>query len=244
MSHPLQKRVLIPDGHWTRFRNEIFKNRLDLRNEHAASLYVFLYDRAYHSSSVPRLKASVSELARRSKLDLHEVKACTKELRENRLLRLRHHDSPEPVWKVPFADLKTVGDWFPVPRFIVRKYIPVYPDAVLLVLLLWYQNWRWSNDIYPGIRTLGGRLGWPDKRVKKAIFTMSDKREWKSLNAELPRPLKCFVKTWKNHTIMHYRVCAMHYDNKLQTLRLSKEWAKEFKVPEATPENCPTFYLS
>jgi len=26
--------------------------------------------------------------------------------------------------------------WFPVPRFFMRKYIPAYPDAVLLLLLL------------------------------------------------------------------------------------------------------------
>ena len=68
------------------------------------------------------------------------------------------------------------GDWTPIPRFLITRYVRRYSNAVLLLLLIWYQHLNWNNMSWPGIETLCLRTGWTASRVRNAIQTMSSTR--------------------------------------------------------------------
>src|SRR6266849_5276299 len=195
MFAPATKRVLIARNYWTPFRNELFDGRFDVQDEdNAAALYDLLYDRAYHRL-VPIVKEPLTNLSKLSGLDRSDLKACLRELREKRLVRLgkksdSHRGSGELRLEMPLAghfDLD-IGNWTPVPRFLISEYIPAYPNSVLLLLLLQYQHISWKNSCWPGVQLLSRRIGWTTYRVSDALTTMSDRREWRALKTGLPRP--------------------------------------------------------
>jgi hypothetical protein len=244
MPPSLYDRVLIADGHWTPFRNEIFSIRLgSLEQRGAAALYAVLYDRAYHRSS-PIVKATLAELSEWSGLKERVIKGCLDELQDKRLVRPEeksnsHRRSGRPRWRVPLAasfDLKK-GNWTPIPRFLILKYIPAYPDSVLLLLLLHYQHFNWENTSFPNLPTLALRIGWSHDHVDRAIRTMSTSLLWKKLRTGLPRPLTSERLPSPYGVKVHYHVRAVRYESRdLPIVRLPKLFSRKFCVPSVKME--------
>ena len=235
--------VLIPENYWSPFPNNIFEKWLrNLKESHASALYARLHDRAYHHSSRV-VKGTFEDLAGWMHLDLVSVKACAEELQEKKLIRLRETSVSSrkrnkskkprrPQWKVPLASLELEhGRWFPVPRLIVRRYIPAYPDAILLVLLLMHHNYHHEDYVFPGIQRLSYLLGWRSKRVEEAIETMSNRKKWEALKTGLPRPLTCKLGRQGYRRLTHYRVRAIRYKidgDGSRTVRVTKLFAERF----------------
>jgi hypothetical protein len=200
-------RVRIQDGHWTPFRNEIFEGVWGhLKQDYAAAVYAILYDRFYHHQS-HITRSSLANLLTWAHLDEDELGASLIELQERKLVSLEkmsgpHRGTAKLRLKVPLAasfDLKD-GNWTPIPRFLVKEYIPAYPDSVLLLLLVHYQHLSWENDCYPGLLTLSQRIGWPQNRLRSAVGTMSQSDLWKKVGSGLPRPLTVDLRPFQNGT--------------------------------------------
>ncbi len=226
-------RILIPDGYWTPFRNEILNGRLQtLKEKNAAAVYVVLYDRAHHNR-VPEVKASYTDIAKWAGLDPRVVKDCVRELRHRNLIH--KSKSRRHVWKVPLAklDLKN-GNFTPVPRILIQKYIPVYHNAVLLLQVLRTQSMQWCDFGWASTRTLGQKMGWSETRARYAMMVLSSDKKWEALETGLPRP----GSWWKSKRTgkWHYHVRAVRYESRptkrsQPTVRLRHEFAKEFGVP-------------
>ncbi len=230
-------RVLMEEGDWTPFRNEIFDNwggKLQAHN--AAALYAVLYDRAYHHARQllkPIVSAAYSDLANWSGLDSRVVKMCLKELRDKGLVHkekagTKGSRTDKPVWKVPLATrFLTQGGvtWTPVPRFLVREYIPVYANSVLLLFMLRFQSYNWLDKSWPGILAISGKCNWSESRVREALEKMSDRQLWKKI-AKLPRPL---TRKPQEKGSTHSTVRAVRYENG-ETVRPRKEFAKYFGI--------------
>jgi hypothetical protein len=237
------KRVLMEEKDWTPFRNELFEKILcRLEEKNSAALYVILYDRAYHRglhrSLAPLVEASFSDLEEWSGLDYRVVKKCLKELRKQKLVRKRKRGvkrsrTDKPLWEVPLAKFdRRKTPWTPVPRFIVHKFIPAYPNSVLLLFFLKYQNIRWENDCYTGVPKMVEQTGWSPTRVRDAIKVLSDDSKWRSKSKKLPRPLTGEMKpsTYKpGEKLPHHHVRLVRYENNT-TVRPRTNIAKFFNV--------------
>jgi hypothetical protein len=251
MLDSIQREVLIPNGHWTPFRNEIFKNVLKgLKEPSAAALFAVLYDKAYHHS-FPTVKGNVKTFSQWSGIDKADLKLSLKELRKKGLVGLEEasnsdRGSQAQRWEIPLAahfDLDG-GNWTPVPRFLVKEYIPAYPDSVLLLMVLHHQNLGWQGVCYAKAKTLAEKIGWSSsRRVAKALDLMSDSNLWKVLETELPRPLTSDSRSFKNGTVTHYRLRAVRYEEikkGIQTMRLRKFALERFGVPPVLIESSRT----
>jgi hypothetical protein len=166
----MSQRVQIPARDWTPFRNEVFKEALgELKEKRAAALYLFLYDKAYHQPS-KRVTASLRQLSDWMNMDERVVKDCLAELRARGLIRRVVAGTPRSsvnldVWRIPLATFELSQEqWTPVPRVLIRKYLPAFPGSALLPVLLYYQHLSWNNFCWVGVTTLSKRLNWSAKR--------------------------------------------------------------------------------
>src|ERR1019366_9840653 len=97
--------VDIEPENWTPIQNHVFADSLSsLEKRHSAALYLYLYDRAYHSPS-KRIPATVAELASLTGIDARTANKCLAELRQKELIRqvrqgIKHSKAKtrRPVW--------------------------------------------------------------------------------------------------------------------------------------------------
>lgn len=214
------RRILIDEHDWTPFRNEIFKEGFlsRLRGRHAAGLYLYLYDRAYHFHS-HNVSTTLAQLAADTGRDERVLKRCLTELERKGLIckadeGVSHSRTRTPRWTVPLARQVALeyGKWTPVPRVLILEYWRLFPKAVLLPLLLFHQHMSWQNDCWVGVTTLGCLLRWSKTRVRDALRTMSLDDEWRRVTKGLPRPLMLkIVKNKQGKRKRHFSVLAVAY---------------------------------
>jgi hypothetical protein len=238
----LRKRILIPRGHWTPFPERVFTDELRrLKQNGGAALYLHLIDAASHRPS-PLISTTRAQLAATVNMDERVIKNCLDELRSHKFIQLRnegvaHSHVNMNCWLVPAAHKNSLADgWTPIPRLLVSEYLPVYRNAALLSVLLYFQHMGWNNDCWMGVEKLGEVLNWSPGRIRDALRTMATESGWSSLKTGLPRSLS--VRTVKQSkpanasytsTVRHYRVLAMEYTTQQQRFRRSVYIPKEFR---------------
>lgn len=250
MSHNAKRsRILIPRKRWTPIRMEVFTNVLHgLEELHAGALFLIMYDRVRHRDS-RILVASKAELARWTGLNSRTLNQCLSELRQKGLVLRRkggvkHSRTNKPQWRVPLAEFVPENEsWVPCPRFLICKYLKVFPNAVLLTLLLRYQHIGWQNHCWPGVSKLAEVLNWSRSRVCSTIRTMSDTSLWEARGTGLPLPLKVFWhRQTRDWTQRHFQVLAVQYDRVAakrgeSTLTVAPPFARRFRIARATNRN-------
>jgi hypothetical protein len=212
-------RILIPNEEWTPFDNRVFTHDLrKLKGKRSAALYLYLYDKAYHSG-VGMVAETASRLAGLTGSDPRAVQHGLEELQQVKLIYnacegVRRSRSQTDSWVVARTglDLKN-GKWTPVPRLITRKYMHKVPNAVLLPMLLFHQHMHWRNECWVGVPRLSKLLNWSKTRVQDSLRTMFRDDDWSKLKTGFPRPLTCTsVKNPKTHKrSRHFTVLAMTY---------------------------------
>lgn len=228
----MQLRVRIPDEEWTPFANEIFDEWFGrLREKSAAAVYAVLYDRAYHNQN-SAVKASFNDLSNWTRLDTRVVKKCLEELQH--LSLIHESTSRNRLWKVHLAKFSLPdGNWTPVPRLLIRHYLPLYRNSVLLLLILRLHGFQWLNHCWARTETLGLKMGWSETRARYAMTEMSDFKKWRANGTELPHPLSW----WRDQETQQwrYRVRAVRYERRGEkstpTVRLSTRFSKAFGIP-------------
>ena len=230
-----KSRVLIPYPFWTPVRNEVFADLLgSLKNNNSALVYLSLYDWAWHSSA-KQVSATVAELARATRLDARTVTKCLQELENRNLIDLvddgvLRSQINKPCWQVPLVEFQLKNQkWTPIPRFLITNYCRAFPNAVLLVVLLYFQHMSWNNFCWVGVKTLSERIGWSRSRVRRALRLMNNPNRWKQqTSGALPVPLKITTENqWRR-----YRVLAVFYTEIQRTFR-GKKYPKVVIVPRA-----------
>ncbi len=207
-------RILIEYRFWTPFRNEVFTDILgSLENNNAALVYLSLYDRAWHSNA-RQVSATVAQLSKSMGLDARTLTKCLRELETRNLIDrvdsgILRSQTKKPCWQVPMAQFRLQNQkWTPIPRFLITDYFPTFPNAVLLVVLLYYQHMSWNNFCWAGVKTLSERIGWSRSRVRRALRLMNNRNRWeRQTSGDLPVPLKITTVNERRR----YRVLAVFY---------------------------------
>lgn len=234
--------VLYPLRYWTPVRREVFENVCSrLKGNRGVLVYLALYDRAWRSRG-RRLDATITDVSEWTGLDGRTTDKCLRELTSKGLVvRIRsghlRSRTDKPVWQVPLAefDFRKEGPWTPIPTFILYRYCQAYSKAVLLAVILWHQHIGWRDWCWPGAPRLATLMHWPVARVYAALRTMGECDRWEKLGTGLPQPLEIQSRrNKKGGWTRHFHVRAVHYQQSSghRSVRLDKEFAKFFKVPE------------
>jgi hypothetical protein len=78
-------------------------------------------------------------------------------------------------------------------------------------------------------------MNWPMRRVYAALATMGQSKRWEKLGTGLPQPLEIqYRRSKKGGLTRHFHVRAVHYEQNSghRSVRLDREFAKFFQVPE------------
>jgi hypothetical protein len=78
-------------------------------------------------------------------------------------------------------------------------------------------------------------MNWPMRRVYAALSEMGESKRWEQLGTGLPQPLEIqYRHSKKGGLTRHFHVRAVHYQQNSghRSVRLDKEFAKFFQVPE------------
>jgi hypothetical protein len=233
-----RRRILIPRKHWTRIINRVFDEELrEFRENQAAAVYLFLIDRADHSST-KAVAITRAELAAAIRMDERVVKNCLDELSAVGFIELQrtgisHSRINKDVWRVPAVEEVHTEPYTPVPRLIITEYIPAFHSAALLPVLLRHQHLSWNNWCWMGIAKLSKILNWSPNRVRDALGAMGTESGWKAKGTGLPRPVQMKTVTrskkgkYYTNTVRHYQVLAVEY-----TLESDMRLRRVF-IPEA-----------
>ena len=244
MAKPEDYFVAIPFNRFTPFPSAIVTSGFSTLNQtRSVQLLVVMCDRAWHQQTKKKHKvtkpgpvtASLSDLATWTGMDERTAKKCLAELQERHLVRKRREGVlrsriRKPSWIVPAAGIIT-DDWFPVPRFIIRKYCRIYPNAVVLLPLLRAQHIGWQDTSWIGVFKLSKQLGWSHTRVRKAIRDLA--LNWEKLDTGLPTPLKITYGWYQGKEKRYFHVMAVHYQRRKRTpssVVVSRKFAKHFRV--------------
>jgi hypothetical protein len=236
-----QIRILIPAERWTPVRNNVFSEVLGrLKETRSAAVYLILFDRAWHSTPKNILWATIADIGRWAGMDQRTAAKCVAELEEQGLVtRVRRgklrSKTNKPSWSVPLSNFKLAeGSWTPVPRFLVTRYCKASANAVLLVLLLYYQHMKYFNDCWTGVPTLAKRLGWSEPRVRRALTSMSSNSKW-AKESDLPWPLaRSGDGGRRRHSVRAIEYTKIRRPNgsiKRVNVEVSEEFRERFKIP-------------
>jgi hypothetical protein len=237
-------KILLQSESWTAIRHDVFNDVLPKLSPSAQILYLALFDHIWH---IPRRRifACEADMVRWTGLDQRTVSRCLNELlNETEVICCEHlgkknSRTDKPRWTVPLTQFELdEGYWVPIPRFLIHKYLPAYPRAILLVILLWHQHMSWLNECWPGAPRLALLTGWSRRKVYDALCKLNNENVWHKCCPDLPWPLEITFRPNKHGgKSRHYRVRAVVYEPKkgrgFTTYRLSEQFAEFFGVKKA-----------
>ena len=170
------------------------------------------------------------------------VPKCIEELEQKKFIirvskGVSHSHVNKPKWRIPLSEFQLdQGGWIPVPRFIIKRYLRDFHNAVLLLFILYYQHMSWKNKAWVGVTTLCKRTGWSPTRVRKALRTMGHEHIWNKQNTNLPWPLEILYAGKPGEERRRFRVRAVWYKRMkkkgggVSTIQVSEEFRKRFKI--------------
>jgi hypothetical protein len=240
-----QKRIRIElaSKAWTAVHQRVFERVLPSVSPAAQVVYLVLLDRIWHERP-KRVAAGEADLVRWTGLDQRTVNRCLTELYcKAKVIRCVYPGKKgsrmhRPLWTIPLTRFELAdGNWVPVPRILIHKYLPAFPSAILLIIILKHQHMSWRNECWPGVSRLAQYTGWSKRKVYDAVKQMANEEKWKKCHPDLPWPLEM---TWRKNPhggkSRRYSIRAVVYERRRRgtIFRLSEQSAKFFKVEQAT----------
>jgi hypothetical protein len=237
-------RVLMPPKSWTAVRHEIFEDVLPhIPTTLGQIIYLLLCDATWHSYGDEKsTNASIAQLSRWTNSDWRSVKKCLIDLMQRNFVQCLSRGksrsrSNRPRWVVPLAqfDIKQ-RSWTPVPRFLIRDYPRFYQNAILLVVLLWIQDWSPRNDCWAGVTFLAKHTGWSKRKIYQAEYILGHKEKWESLGKAAhdpgagvvtPPPWSLEIFYNPERTVRHFKVRAVIYERSE-----GRRWPRVWLAPE------------
>lgn len=238
MIPPSHESVLYDPSQWTALSNAVSSEVLpQLSSTAMAVTYLVLYDKVSHRKN-RAAAATLTDLAQLTGFDARTVKASLFKLIEGGFIDFdkrgtNRSRTDKTRWTVPLADFDWAdGKWTPIPRFLVRRYLPVFPGALLLPLLIRFQQMSWQNKCWPSVATLAQLTNRSERWVYLALHEMGNRHFWSRLGTGLPWPLEISYVAKDGKERHYYRVRAVCYrkgrSNGSPTVSLSREFADFF----------------
>jgi len=164
------------------FYSDPFRNVRPLaRKPHLQIVYLALYTACFHKTS-KQVRLSVADLSRLTGIDIRTDRHDLFWLQESNAIKKVEEGTPKsrrqerkPLWHVPPAKFKMESRrrggrgtvrWTPVPRFIIEKYVPLYPRAILLPVLQYIDQWQRGGFYKDHAERI---TGWPRRTVFRAL---------------------------------------------------------------------------
>jgi hypothetical protein len=147
-------------------------------------------------------KLSVMDISRRTGIDWRTVQwdlfwlEQSQYIKEEREGHSRSRTSAgKSLWSVPLAVFDMDSQYFtPVPKFVVEKYVPAYPRAILLPVLQYVFQWRRRGGYW--VTHVQETTGWPLRTIYRALGVLGNLHQWsKQIHADhedesaLPYPM-------------------------------------------------------
>jgi DNA-binding transcriptional ArsR family regulator len=224
------------------FYSDPFRRHVPRVNKpHLQIVYSFLYSACFHKRK-KLAKLSVTDIARGTGIDWRTVKRDlfwleqSHRIEEEREGRSRSRTSAgKSLWSVPLADFDMKTQHFtPVPKFIVEKYVPVYPRAIILPVLQYVRQWRSRAGYW--VENAQATTGWPLRTIYRALGVLGNLHQWsKQIHADhenksaLPYPIE--VKEQK----LNLRYLDFPRSN-LKSIYLTREFKEHFFPDEPVTE--------
>ena len=169
-----------------RLYSDSFRRLIPRMNKpHLQIVYCLLYSACFHKEK-KMAKLSVMDISRRTGIDWRTVQwdlfwlEQSQYIKEEREGRSRSRTSAgKSLWSVPLAvfDMKT-QHFTPVPKFIVEKYVPAYPRAILLPMLQYVFQWRRRGGYW--VTHVQKTTGWPLRTIYRALRVMGNDNKWET----------------------------------------------------------------
>jgi hypothetical protein len=246
MVTPTQDAVLYPTTQWTAFNNALLDSFASLSSVATTVILLVMYDAVSHRKK-RSIRASLTDVARMSGFDARTVKSSLRESLRKGLLdfNVRGTDrsrTNKTAWTVPLAEFNWAdGHWTPVPRFLIRQYLPVVPRAIILPLIIKHQQLSWTNRCWPSVATLARLTNRSDRWIYLALRELSNERVWARLGTGLPRPLELWYRTKNGRHRHYYRARSVFYRNDgphdSPTVSLAREFFEFFVTKKTAKPN-------
>jgi len=166
------------------FYSDPFRRLIPRMNKpHLQIVYCLLYSACFHKAK-KMARLSVMDIARGTGIDWRTVQWDLFWLEQSQYIeeeeegRSRSRTSAgKSLWSVPLAVFDMKRQHFtPVPKFIVEKYVPAYPRAILLPVLQYVLQWRrrggyWATHVQE-------TTGWPLRTIYRALEVMGNFNKW------------------------------------------------------------------
>ena len=213
MGLPKEQPRYLQHPNWTPIANNVFDN-LSLQGSYSAAIYLWLYDKCYWAKA-NAVTVTASQLVKVFKLDAHTADRCLTELKLAGLIRqtqsgVKRSKTQKPVYRVPaVSSFDPAEGWTPIPRFLIRKYPRLYPDAVVLPYLIFCQQLSRRDFSYPSNRKIGSRFNWSTRTVSRVIRDLTNPENWEKYR--VPCPLKSKIMRKDGKTVRHLSVTAISY---------------------------------
>ena len=234
-----RKRIFLPGESWLPMRNEIVQDVLPSLKERRAGQLLLVMTAKARRSRTREFAANLHDLSKSTGCDPRTARRCIMELIEKGCVRMvdggiLRSPTNKPRWRTPFSTIDlSSGNWFPVPRFLITRYLRAYPASLLLVVLLYFQHRGWRNDCWPGVPRLAEITGWNPRTVYDGLHILGQPRPWERLGTGLPWPLEI---TWQKNQSgderRHFRLRAVNYftipGQRLPVVGLTSEFAAHF----------------
>jgi hypothetical protein len=230
-------RIFYPVNSWMPVPNEVASRVFaKLKQGRAPHLYMAMYERATRVRS-RQFSMNLRELGELVHCDPRTARKCFIELVEEGFVKIVHKGganrsrTDKPKFRVPLCELELAdGGWFPVPRFLVTRYLPKFPGSLLLIILISMQHQKWNDHCWMGVPYLEKITNWNSRSIYHALNIMGHRHKWKKLGTGLPWPLKILYDEKLERR--HFSVRAVHYylpaTRRRKVVALSEEFASHF----------------
>lgn len=232
-----RQRIRYPSGSWFPLQNDVLDSVFPgLREHRSRQLYLTMYEYVQRPRS-KGLRANLTDLSKLIDCDVRTARSCIVELVGEGFVTMRDEGgklrsrTEKTIFAVPLAKEKLdTGHWFPVPRFLIKDYLPTYPGSVVLIALLYFQHLKWKRYCWPSVNTLVRVLGIKRRLMYDYLNTMGHEARWKRLGTNLPWPLETSYSPDRRKR--HFSVRAAKFytlpGRKKPLVRLREEFAIHF----------------
>jgi hypothetical protein len=235
--HEREQRIFYPANSWMPVQSAVLRKVFPkLRQHRAAHLYMAMYERATRVG--PREFAmNLRELSELIECDPRTVRKCIVELCQKGFIDMVHKGgakrsrTDKPRFRVPLSESELAGgEWFPIPRFLVTKYMQAFPGSLLLIILISFQHIEWNDHCWVGVSALRRIIRWKPRTIYSALNLMGHKHRWEKFGTDLPWPLEIRYSTnWERR---HFSVRVVQYylppGHRHRVVGLSKEFETHF----------------
>jgi hypothetical protein len=206
-----------------------------LNKPHLQIIYAIMYSACFHKNK-KMARLSAMDIARLSGIDWRTVQSDLFWLTQSGDIHVEKEGyskartwHEKTLYSVPLANFDIQKEHFtPVPRFIVKHYVPAYPRAILLPVLQYIRQWRRFDGYW--VQRVQDITGWPQRTIYRALKVLGNDHTWyvgEDGEPEGEYPMPCPLKLDPQKFTLRYLDFRGPHG---MSICLNREFAKHFEV--------------